>query len=134
MPDCIFSRFTSNSMGLAQFIDLSISFMPSTGPLLPYRILLCVFIVTIFAHLNHDILTLKKMQNQTKILQHLWANYSDLSRGHLNWCFSKGIPSKIPFNSGLRIIVICPDTYIYIYIFLVCFLRCLEISVLIRVY
>ena len=38
-----------------------------------------------------------------------WANYSDLSRGHPKWWFSKGIPSKIPLNSGLGIIVVWPD-------------------------
>ena len=25
-----------------------------------------------------------------------WANYSDLSRRHLKWWFSKGIPPKLP--------------------------------------
>ena len=28
----------------------------------------------------------------------IWANYNDLSRGHLKWWFSKGIPPKIPDN------------------------------------
>ena len=26
----------------------------------------------------------------------IWENYSDLSRGHLTWWFSKGIPPKWP--------------------------------------
>ena len=26
----------------------------------------------------------------------IWAKYNDLSRGHLKWWFSKGIPTKIP--------------------------------------
>ena len=37
-----------------------------------------------------------------------WAIYNDLSRGHLKWWFSKGIPQN-PLNSGLGIILICPD-------------------------
>ena len=28
--------------------------------------------------------------------QNIWANYNDLSRGHLKWWFSKGIPPKSP--------------------------------------
>ncbi len=27
-------------------------------------------------------------------LQYVWANYNDLSRGHLKWRFSKGVPPK----------------------------------------
>ena len=39
----------------------------------------------------------------------IWANYNDLSRGHLKWWFSKGIHPKIPLIPGLGIILICPD-------------------------
>ena len=28
----------------------------------------------------------------------IWVNYSDLSRGHPKWWFSKGIPLQIPLN------------------------------------
>ena len=38
-----------------------------------------------------------------------WANYNDVSRGHLKLWFSKGIPPKSPKDSGLGIILICPD-------------------------
>ena len=33
-------------------------------------------------------------------IHHFWANYNDLSRGHLKWWFSKGIPQN-PLNSCL---------------------------------
>ena len=42
----------------------------------------------------------------------VWANYSDLSRGHLNLRLSKGTPpKKNHLNSGLGIIVTCPDSW-----------------------
>ena len=40
-----------------------------------------------------------------------WTNYSDLSRCHLKWWFSNGICQN-PLNSGLGIILICPDWHI----------------------
>ena len=39
----------------------------------------------------------------------VWANYNDVSRGHLKLWFSKGIPPPNPLNSGLGIILICPE-------------------------
>ena len=38
----------------------------------------------------------------------IWANYNDVSRGHPKWWFNKGT-SPNPLNSGLGIILICPD-------------------------
>ncbi len=38
----------------------------------------------------------------------VWANYSDLSRGHSNGGLVRESPPN-PLNSGLGIIVICPD-------------------------
>ena len=35
-------------------------------------------------------------------IPYFWANYSDLSRGHPKWWFSKGIPSKIPETFRFR--------------------------------
>ena len=37
-----------------------------------------------------------------------WANYNDLSRGHLQLWLAKESPQNL-LNSGLGIIVICPD-------------------------
>ena len=37
-----------------------------------------------------------------------WANYNDVSRGHPKWWFNKGTSPK-SLNSGLGIILICPD-------------------------
>ncbi len=37
---------------------------------------------------------------------------NDLSRGHPKWWFSKGPIPQNPQNSGLGIIVICPDSYL----------------------
>ena len=39
----------------------------------------------------------------------IWAIYNDLSRGHPKWWFNKGTSPKSPNNSGLGIILICPD-------------------------
>ncbi len=39
----------------------------------------------------------------------IWANYSDLSRGHPKWWCRES--SQNPFNSGLGIIVICPGLW-----------------------
>ena len=42
----------------------------------------------------------------------IWANYNDISRGHLKLWFSKGIPPQITLShsGSLGIILICPDT------------------------
>ena len=47
-----------------------------------------------------------------KIPIKLWANYNDVSRGHLEkWWFNKGTSPKSPKNSGLGIILICPENW-----------------------
>ena len=37
-----------------------------------------------------------------------WANYNDVSRGHPKWWLVRESPPN-PLNSGLGIIIICPD-------------------------
>ena len=49
----------------------------------------------------------KHQNSKIKVVR---ANYNDLSRGHLKWWFSKGIPPN-PLNSGLGIILICPELW-----------------------
>ena len=46
-----------------------------------------------------------------KSFEHVWANYSDLSRGHLilNGGSVRESPAKSPKHSGLGIILICPE-------------------------
>ena len=39
----------------------------------------------------------------------VWSNYSDLSRGHPKWWFSKGIPPKMALNKDQGFIINCPD-------------------------
>ena len=46
-----------------------------------------------------------------------WANYSDLSQGTQMVGFVRESPQN-PLNSGLGIIVICPDVYTYLYIYI----------------
>ena len=43
-------------------------------------------------HLRASDIDMMQQQKTTSI----WANYSDLSRGHPKWWFSKGIPPKSP--------------------------------------
>ena len=52
---------------------------------------------------------LRRMGYEFCLINLIWANYNDLSRGHPKWWLSKGIPPKSPKHSGLGIIVICPD-------------------------
>ena len=40
-----------------------------------------------------------------------WANYNDVSRGHPNGGLIRELPQN-PLNSGLGIILICPDRFI----------------------
>ena len=51
----------------------------------------------------------------TYIYIYIWANYNDqTAEVTLNGGLVRESPPS-PLNSGLRVIVICPDIYIYIY-------------------
>ena len=47
--------------------------------------------------------------HHTWIFHAYWANYNDVSRRHPKWWFNKGTSPKSPKNSGLGIILICPE-------------------------